>query len=217
MAVLPVERLQRLIGQAGKGGMGHIDEMAVLILAVLAGQAAAAQLGVEIPEALVFAVGIVAIPEIELQRVVVILAEIHQCVHFLIGHRVLGDDRTVPVHHAGSVVGDGVVEPDAAQLLLVDRAVAAAGAQHKFAACGLHLFHGLDHRRAGAGLTKGNKGIVEIACQKLILHNFLPKPSPPSQLLRQESAELFQEPQLAPPSGELAKPKALTERVILYR
>ena len=95
MAVLPVERLQRLIGQAGKGGMGHIDEMAVLILAVLAGQAAAAQLGVEIPEALVFAVGIVSIPEIELQGVVVILAEIHQCVHFLIGHRVLGDDRTV--------------------------------------------------------------------------------------------------------------------------
>ena len=35
VAVLPVERLQRLIGQAGKGGMGHIDEMAVLILAVL--------------------------------------------------------------------------------------------------------------------------------------------------------------------------------------
>ena len=41
----------------------------------------------------------------------------------------------------------------------------------KFAACGLHLFHGLDHRRAGAGLTKGNKGIVEIACQKFILHS----------------------------------------------
>ena len=170
MAVLPVERLQRLIGQAGKGGMGHIDEMAVLILAVLAGQAAAAQLGVEIPEALVFAVGIVSIPEIELQGVVVILAEIHQCVHFLIGHRVLGDDRAVPVHHAGPVVGDGVVEPDAAQLLLIDCAVAAACAQHKFSACSLHLFHGLDHRRAGAGLTKGNKGIVEIACQKFILH-----------------------------------------------
>ena len=185
--------------------MGHIDEMAVLILAVLAGQAAAAQLGVELPEALVFAVGIVSVPEIELQRVVVILAEIHQCIHFLIGHRVLGDDCTVPVHHAGSVVGDGVVEPDAAQLLLVDHAVAAAGTQHKFAACGLHLFHGLDHRRAGAGLTKGNKGIVEIACQKLILHSFLPRPSPPSQLLRQESAELFQEPQLAPPFGGAGK------------
>ena len=41
----------------------------------------------------------------------------------------------------------------------------------KFAACGLHLFHGLDHRRARAGLTKGNKGIVEIACQKFILHS----------------------------------------------
>ena len=75
----------------------------------------------------------------------------------------------------------------------------------KFAACGLHLFHGLDHRRAGAGLTKGNKGIVEIACQKLILHSFLPRPSPPSQLLRQESAELFQEPQLAPPFGGAGK------------
>ena len=36
MTVLSVERLQRLIGQAGKGGMGHIDEMAVLILAILA-------------------------------------------------------------------------------------------------------------------------------------------------------------------------------------
>ena len=102
-----------------KGRVGHIDEVPVLVLAVHAGQAAAAHLCVVVAQGLVLTVHIAGIPEIELQRVVVILAEIHQRVHFLVGEGVFRHHSALGIGHTGTVAGNDVIRPDAAQLLPV--------------------------------------------------------------------------------------------------
>ena len=174
MAELLVEMGQLLRRHDHEGRMGHIDEVAVLILPVEAGQAAFRHGIVKSLQGVVLAVGIIGVPVVELERVVIVLAEIHESVHFLVGQRVLGHDGAVFVHDTGPVAGDGIIEPDAAQLLLMDDAVAAPGAEHESAARRLKLFHGLDHRRAGLRFPERHKRIVEIAGQKLILHGILP-------------------------------------------
>ena len=120
--------------------MGHIDQVAVLIFAVHTVQPDAVHLLIAPVQIFILAVGVAGIPEIELQRIVIILAEIHQRVHFLSGERVLGHDAALAVHHAGTVAGDGIIEPDAAQLAFeVDARIRTSGAEHKSAACGLQL------------------------------------------------------------------------------
>ena len=80
----------------------------------------------------------------------------------------------LPVHHAGAVAGNGVVVPDAAQLVFVsDAGVGAAGAEHEFTPRGLQLFYRLYHRRAGLSFAKGHQRVIVIACQNLILHGHL--------------------------------------------
>ena len=116
VAVLFVEPLQRPLGEDAERRVRHIDEVAVLVFAVHAVQTDAVHLGVAAAERLILAVSIVCVPEIELQGVVVVLTEIHQRVHLFVGHGVLCHDGTVLVHDAGTVAGDGIVEPDAAQL-----------------------------------------------------------------------------------------------------
>ena len=157
----------------GKRRMRHVDEVPVLVLAVHAGQAAAAHLCVIVAQGLVLAVHIACIPEIELQRVVVILAEIHQRVHFLVGEGVFRHHGALGIGHTGTVAGNDVIRPDAAQLLPVHARIGAAGAQRKFHPGGLQFFHGLYHRRAGLRLPKGHQCIVKIAYQKFVLHSFL--------------------------------------------
>ena len=174
VAVLFVEPLQRPLGEEAERRVGHIDEVAVLVFAVHTVQPDAVHLGVAAAERLILAVSIVCVPEIELQRVVVILAKIHQRVHLLVGHGMLGDDGAVSVHDAGTVAGDGVVEPDAAQLAFpVDGRPRPAGAQHELSPGGLKLLHGLDYRRAGLALTEEDEGVVIIACENLVLHGVL--------------------------------------------
>ena len=153
--------------------MRHVDEVPVLVLAVHAGQAAAAHLCVVVAQGLVLTVHIAGIPEIELQWVVVILAEIHQRVHFLVGEGVFRHHSALAVGHTGTVAGNDVIRPDAAQLLPVHARIGAAGAQRKFHPGGLQLFHGFHHRRAGLRLPKGHQCIVKIAYQKFVLHAFL--------------------------------------------
>lgn len=111
-----MEPLQRPLGEDAERRVRHIDEVAVLVFAVHAVQTDAVHLGVAAAERLILAVSIVCVPEIELQGVVVVLTEIHQRVHLFVGHGVLCHDGTVLVHDAGTVAGDGIVEPDAAQL-----------------------------------------------------------------------------------------------------
>ena len=156
-----------------KGRVGHIDEVPVLVLAVHAGQAAAAHLCVVVAQGLVLTVHIAGIPEIELQRVVVILAEIHQRVHFLVGEGVFRHHGALGIGHTGTVAGNDVIRPDAAQLLPVHARIGAAGAQRKFHPGGLQLFHGLYHRRAGPRLPEGHQRIIKITYQKFVLHSFL--------------------------------------------
>ena len=68
----------------------------------------------------------------------------------------LGYYVALPVHHAGTVAGNGVVVPDAAQLVFIpDARVGAAGAEHKLTPGGLQLFYRLYHRRAGLCFAKG--------------------------------------------------------------
>ena len=175
MAVLCRKICHVLRRHCRKGRVGHIDQVAVLIFAIHAVQPDAVHLPVAPVQIFILAVGVTGIPEIELQRIVIILAEIHQRIHFLGGERVLCHDAALAVHHAGTVAGDGVVEPDAAQLPLeADARISAAGAEHESAACGLQLLHRLDHLLAGLALAKGHQCIVIIACQNLILHSFLP-------------------------------------------
>ncbi len=83
MAVLCREVCYMLRRHGRKSRVGHIDEVAVLILAVHAVQPDAVHLLIAPVQILVLAVGVAGIPEIELQRIVIILAEIHQRVHFL--------------------------------------------------------------------------------------------------------------------------------------
>ena len=86
----------------------------------------------------------------------------------------LGYYVALPVHHAGAVAGNGVVVPDAAQLVFIpDTRVRAAGAEHKLTPGGLQLFYRLYHRRAGLCFAKGHQRVVVIACQNLILHGHL--------------------------------------------
>ena len=164
MAVLFVEFFQRGRGQHGKGGVGHINEVAVLIFAVDALQPRGVHVVVAGLEVIVLAVGVVGVLEIKLQRVVVILAEIHQRVHLLVGQGVLRNDAALPVQHAGTVAGDGVIKPDAAQLALaVHGRPGPPRAEDELAARRLHLLDGLDHRLAGKVFPKGDKGIIVIA------------------------------------------------------
>ena len=142
----------------------HINEVAVLIFAVDALQPRGVHVVVAGLEVIVLAVGVVAVLEIELQRIVIILAEIHQRVHLLVGQGVLRNDAALPVQHAGTVAGDGVIKPDAAQLALaVHGRPGPPRAEDELAARRLHLLDGLDHRRAGKVFPKGDKGIIVIA------------------------------------------------------
>ena len=148
--------------------------MPILIFAVHAVQPGAVHHLIAGVQILVLAVGVIGIPEVELQRVVIILAKIHQHIHLLAGKRMLGYYVALSVHHAGAVAGNGVVIPDAAQLVFVpDARVGAAGAEHELAPGGLQLFYRLYHRRAGLCLAKGHQRVVVIACQNLILHGHL--------------------------------------------
>ena len=174
VAVFFVEALHFLRRHGGKGGVGHIQKMPVLILAVHAVQPGAVHHLIAGVQILVLAVGVIGIPEVELQRVVIILAEIHQHIHLLAGKRMLGYYVALPVHHAGAVAGNGVVVPDSAQLVFVpDTRVGAAGAEHELAPGSLQLFYRLYHRRAGLCFPKGHQRVVVIACQNLILHGHL--------------------------------------------
>ena len=86
----------------------------------------------------------------------------------------LGYYVALPVHHAGTVAGNCVVVPDAAQLVFIpDARVGAAGAEHEFTPGGLQLFYRLYHRRAGLRFSKGHQRVVVIACQNLVLHGHL--------------------------------------------
>ena len=181
----------------GKRRMRHVDEVPVLVLAVHAGQAAAAHLCVVVAQGLVLTVHIAGIPEIELQRVVVILAEIHQRVHFLVGEGMFRHHGALGIGHAGSVAGNDVIRPDAAQLLPVHARIGAAGAQRKFHPGGLQFFHGLYHRRAGLRLPEGHQRIIKITYQKFVLHSFLLRGSLFSTSI----------PQIGPPWGLLAYKK----------
>jgi len=175
VSVLLIKFFHSPVWQVSKGGVGHIDEVAVLILTVHAVQSGAVHHFVSRVKILILAVGVAGIPEIELQRIVVILAEIHQCVHFLVSERMLCHDGAGLVHHAGTVAGNGVVEPDAAQLTReVDAREGAACAEHKLTACCLQLPDLFDHRRAGLRFAEGHQRVVIIACQNLVLHSILP-------------------------------------------
>ena len=174
VAVFFVEALHLLRRHGGKGGVGHIHQMPVLILAVHAVQPGAVHPLIAGVQILVLAVGVIGIPEVELQRVVIILAKIHQHIHLLAGKRMLGYHVALPVHHAGTVAGNGVVVSDAAQLVFVpDARVGAAGAEHEFTPGSLQLFYRLYHRRAGLCFSKGHQRVIVIACQNLILHGHL--------------------------------------------
>ena len=174
VAVFFVEALHFLRRHGGKGGVGHIHQMPVLILAVHTVQPGAVHHLITGVQILVLAVGVIGIPEVELQRVVIILAKIHQHIHLLAGKRMLGYYVALSVHHAGAVASNGVVVPDAAQLAFVpDAGVGAAGAEHKLSPGSLQLFYRLYHRRAGLCFSKGHQRIVVIACQNLILHGHL--------------------------------------------
>ena len=116
VAVLFVEPLQRPLGEEAERRVRHINEMAVLVFAVHAVQTDAIHPIIVLVEDVILAVNIVCILEVKLQGVVVVLTEIYQCVHLFVGHGVLCHDGTVLVHDAGTVAGDGIVEPDAAQL-----------------------------------------------------------------------------------------------------
>ena len=116
VVVLFVEPLQRPLGEDAERRVRHIDEMAVLVFAVHAVQTDAVHLIVVLVEDVILAVSIVCILEVKLQGVVVVLTEIHQRVHLFVGHGVFCHDGAVLVHDAGTVAGDGIVEPDASQL-----------------------------------------------------------------------------------------------------
>ena len=138
--------------------------MAVLVFPVHTGQPRAAHLFVAAAQGLIAAVGIVPIPEIELQQVVVILAEVHQRVHLLVGEGALIDGGAAAVHHIGAVAGDGVVKADGPQLARVsDGGPGPPGAEDELAPCGLHLPHGRLHCGTGALFPEGDKGVVVVA------------------------------------------------------
>ena len=147
-----------------KGGVGHIDQVAVLVLAVQAGKAGALHLVVPAAEVLIAAVGVVGVPEVELQKIVVVLAEIHQGVHLLRDEGALVDRRAGAVHHIGPVAGDGVIKADVSQLAGgLDGRPGPPGAEDEFAPGGLHLADGGLHRRTGPLFPKGDEGVVVIA------------------------------------------------------
>ena len=171
MAVLFLKLFCGLRRHGGKGSVRHVDEVAVTVFAVQTGQALAVHLRIAAVEIIVLTVCVAGIPEIKLKRIVEILAEIHQRVHFLICQRMLGDDFSLFVHHAGTIAGNGVIVPDAAQLTLFpDRRVSAASTQDELSACGLHLFDLLYDFRTGALLAERHKGVIVIACKNFVIH-----------------------------------------------
>ena len=112
----------------------------------------------------VFAVGVVGVAEIKLQRVVVVLAEIHKGIHLLGGQGVFGHDAAGAVHHTGTVAGNGVIKADAAQLAFaLDGGPAPPGAEDEPAAGRLHFLDGFDHGCPGHALAEGHKGVVVVA------------------------------------------------------
>ena len=130
--------------------------MAVLVLAVQAGKAGAAHLFVPSAEGVIAAVGVVAVLKVELQQIVVILAEVHQGVHLLGGQGALVDRRAGAVHHIGPVAGDGGNQsgwlPAAG---VFDGRPGPPGAQNEFAPRGLHPANGGLHRRRAAFPQRG--------------------------------------------------------------
>ena len=136
--------------------------MPVLVLAVLGVVAVAGHLLVAVPHPLIFHIDIVAVLVAEGQRIVVVLAEVHQSIHILGREPVLQHRLALAVQHPGAVGIDAVVGPQTSQHLLARRKGGASGGQDHQHSLLLRLPQCPDHPGTDAGLSRHHQSAVDV-------------------------------------------------------
>ena len=147
--------------QHAERGKRHIQQVAVLVLAVFQATFQCSGFLLHM-EGLIIQVNIPAVRKAESQRVLIVLAKIHQSVHFLGGHVAGVQGGPGGILHLGTSGADPVIRPDAAQHFGGDLCPAAPRGNHELDPGFLHGAQGIDVFFGHARLPMGAQGAVNI-------------------------------------------------------